>query len=407
MAGITAVVIDLAPLFLGFTVSFRTSLVDIQTHCVTILLLACSFDILSYGYPLESYGFADKRFFVRKDLNMSYVACFVLGALIARYLVLPAVTVLHPLNNLQRSEEPSRSRPSLQLVLLIASLLTTLWWWNNTGLSALSAAVDTRTTADIVLTYVGHSVLLCTLLIIGIHDHQTQYTSLQPLQIGTLFACIWAALFPQSLPAIRPFGHTWMHACYPLQWPACLNGPAGAAIGVVALAVTLISFHLSTDVLAQWYLRRGLGPTLRVCSIRVIQIVATKRFVLIMIAAAIAMSVVWQVSAQHWQALLTAITGYAVAYSATLFLGALMTAVLKRYALGSGDSLMLGMCAAFIGWQATLITLVLGSVYGIFYFVALWSRKAAFLPPLAAAAMTVACLWPLHRDLLNWWIHIF
>jgi leader peptidase (prepilin peptidase)/N-methyltransferase len=107
---------------------------------------------------------------------------------------------------------------------------------------------------------------------------------------------------------------------------------------------------------------------------------------------------------------INAIIGLSLGGGLFLLIAVLSLVVLGREGMGGGDIKLIAMIGAFLGWQAVLVTIVLGALLGAAVGVGLillrkQGRKdpLPFGPFLALGALT-AMVWG--QDLIRWYLHL-
>jgi leader peptidase (prepilin peptidase) / N-methyltransferase len=297
-------------------------------------------------------------------------------------------------------------RPML-IELALATGLALLFRWEVTGqllrVPALAPGVQVQLHAE----FVSHALLIVLMTVATFIDFDEQTIPDEVTIPGTILALVLAAAWPVSLLPIvvgmpPMVTVTTLLLTSPNPWQAWLNGPWGMALGCGSFALWCLAL-----VPAVCTLRRGPVKGVQFYLASVARYGRTHLVMAVIGVAAIA--AVWAMGvAARWEALLTALVGMAFGGLLVWAVRIVGQAALHKEAMGFGDVTLMAMIGAFLGWQLTLVTLVLaslaGSLLGLGLIAAGRGDMSTKLPFGTFLALGCALAATVGQPLLNWYL---
>lgn len=284
-------------------------------------------------------------------------------------------------------------RPML-VELLFGAAMAGLFWW-EVGRQGLIEPQTRGLAVGPVLgvTLAGfalHAVLAWLMLVASLIDVDEKTIPDEVTVPGTLIGLLLATLLPMGhLPnvedrAFRPavgmalpgvdgrqlvgdFGPAWLeptHVAAPNDWPAVLDGGAGAHTSLW-IGLGCYAFWCFALTPREWRTKRGWFAGLAVLLRRVGRELRTSPLREILLLGLLAIACVWFTGSSAWQGLLTALVGMVLSGAMVWAVRIVGSVALGKEAMGFGDVTLMMMVGTFVGWQAGLLVFFLAPFAGL------------------------------------------
>jgi hypothetical protein len=152
-----------------------------------------------------------------------------------------------------------------------------------------------------------------------------------------------------------------------------------------------------------WRPRHGFKRALQIFTARIAREPWTRVVLVIGVAGAAAIVLVWRQGGPYWAGLLTSLVGMAASGGLIWVVRIIGTLVLGREAMGFGDVTLMAMVGSFLGWQASLFIFFIAPLFallvGIGYWVLHRDPEIPYGPFLCLGALAVMVRW---ADIWEW-----
>jgi leader peptidase (prepilin peptidase)/N-methyltransferase len=260
------------------------------------------------------------------------------------------------------------------------------------------AKADTGLLVVLHTQYLAHVILLGLMFAVSLIDLDEKTIPDELTIPGTLIGLAFAAITAQAglldITFVAPTGTIphGLHTVSPNEWWRDFDGPLGLLLGVLVIVAWCAALLPRT-----WYNRHGWRRAVQLCWARIMREPVTWRITAMGSIVVAAVTWVWSVGGDSWQALLSAIVGLAVGGATVWAIRVMGSLALGREAMGFGDVILLAMVGAYLGWQPVLFAFFLapfgGLVMGLFNYFARGEHDLPYGPFLCSGAALSVVFW--------------
>jgi prepilin signal peptidase PulO-like enzyme (type II secretory pathway) len=268
----------------------------------------------------------------------------------------------------------------------------------STSFLPLGAKADTGLLAVLHAQYLAHVILLGLMFAVSLIDLDEKTIPDELTIPGTLIGLAFAAITTQAgllnVTFVTPTGTIphGLHIVSPNEWWRDFDGPLGLLLGVLVIVAWCAALLPRT-----WYNRHGWCRAVQLCWARIVREPVTWRITAMGSIVVAAVTWVWSVGGDSWQALLSAIVGLAVGGATVWAIRVMGSLALGREAMGFGDVILLAMVGAYLGWQPVLFAFFLapfgGLVMGLFNYFSRGEHDLPYGPFLCSGAALSVVFW--------------
>ncbi|HWA97272.1 MAG TPA: A24 family peptidase [Pirellulales bacterium] len=224
------------------------------------------------------------------------------------------------------------------------------------------------------LRYVSHLCLAMWMVALSFIDIDEQTIPDEVTLPGTLLALAFAVAMPETrLPdvpllfvdvnafAIGEPGARSLNVSSPWQFPSALQGVAGWALGVFCFCAWCAAL-----LPRRWHGRHGWRRAMQLLVARVARERVSRWLLALAAVGSVAITVVWLLGGLRWESLAGALLGLAFGGALVWSIRIVGSGALGEEAMGFGDVTLMAMIGAFLGWQPTLMSFVIGVFSAVF-----------------------------------------
>lgn len=268
------------------------------------------------------------------------------------------------------------------------------WWETNSGL--IPPGLPVPAMSVLIASCASHLILFSLMIVAAMIDADEKTIPDEIAVTGTVVGLSIATILPQSLlhtdhsplgapPKIEPL---WLA----VSWPPWLNGTWGLVAG---LACFLAWYYAILPKI--WWTRGGFFKAIKLLVASLLRYACTVMTAALCFAGCALISMIWKLSGNVWQSLLTSLVGMAFGGGLVWAVRIIGTVALRREAMGFGDVTLMAMIGTFVGWQSSLIVFFLAPLAGLGLAVTQWvltgRKDIAYGPFLCFASWILIEFW--------------